>query len=214
MAFLIDGYNLLHVTGIFGQGAKGGSLKRSRTALLNFLIVSLEPEEVSRTTVVFDAHHAPSGLQRSVDHGGLTVRYAAGYDDADSLIEELIQADSAPRRLTVVSSDHRIQRAARRRRAKAVDSQIWYAQRMQLQRGRDNTEASAETKPSVPLSQRDVEAWLDEFAEVNLEQIRKELFSKPTSDQDPRENDPNEDLDAGNPFPPGYGEDLLEEDDP
>ena len=42
-------------------------------------------------------------------------------------IEELIRKESAPRRLTVVSSDHRVQRAARRR--KAMRSTPWSGRR-------------------------------------------------------------------------------------
>ena len=111
------------------DGAGPGGLERSRLALLNFLAESLEPAEMPRTTVVFDAREAPPGPAADAgDHRGLTVRFAARDDDADTLIEELIRADSAPRRLTVVSSDHRLQRAAHRRRARAVDSDVWYAE--------------------------------------------------------------------------------------
>ncbi len=85
--------------------------------MLNFLAESLSAEEIPRTIVVFDAHDAPPGLPGTMDHRGLTVRFAVGYEDADSLIEELIRSDSTPRKLVVVSSDHRLQRAARRRRA-------------------------------------------------------------------------------------------------
>ena len=37
MALLIDGYNLLNATGIFGQAGRGTELHRARLALLNFL---------------------------------------------------------------------------------------------------------------------------------------------------------------------------------
>ncbi len=76
---------------------------------------------------MFDAADAPPGLPRTLEHRGLTVRFAAKSGSADELIEELIRADSAPRRLMVVSSDHRLQRAARRRKATAIDSDVWYA---------------------------------------------------------------------------------------
>ena len=142
MSLLIDGYNLVHVAGILGQGAGPGSLQRSRLALLNFLAESLDPGELPRTTVVFDSHDAPWGLPRKVEHRGITVRFAAQYEEADDLIEELIRADSAPRRLVVVSSDHRLQRAARRRRAKAVDSDVWYAELVRARRQRQ--EASSD----------------------------------------------------------------------
>ncbi len=138
MPLLIDGYNLLNATGIVGRGGPS-SLGRSRLALLNFLAAAIDPREVAHTTVVFDAHDPPPGLPRVVQHGPLLVRFAAKNRTADELIEELIVADSAPRRLVVVSSDHEIQRAARRRRAKAVGSEAWYSdlirQRREARRG-------------------------------------------------------------------------------
>ena len=147
MSLLIDGYNLLHVVGILGRGVGPKGLERSRQALLNFLAESLAAEEIPQTTVVFDAADAPAGMPRVLEHRGLTVRFAAGYEDADSLIEELIRADSAPRRLVVVSSDHRLQRAARRRRATAMDSDAWYAEVVRRRQQRQRTEAAAETGP-------------------------------------------------------------------
>ena len=54
--------------------------------------------------------------------------FASQDEDADTVIERLVAADSAPKRLTVVSSDHRLQRAAHRRKATAVDSDVWFAQ--------------------------------------------------------------------------------------
>ncbi len=128
MSLLIDGYNLLNVVGIVGRGIGPGGLERARLALLNFLAESLDPKEISKTIVVFDSREAPWGLPRTVLHRGLSVQYASKYPDADCLIEELIEKESAPRRLTVVSSDHRLQCAAKRRRARAVDSDVWYAE--------------------------------------------------------------------------------------
>src|SRR5262249_44389632 len=50
----------------------------------------------------------------------LHVRFAVGLDEADDLIELLIRRASSPRQLTVVSDDHRIQQAARRRHCTAL----------------------------------------------------------------------------------------------
>ena len=60
----------------------------------------------------------PAGAGSS--HGGIRVWFAREYPDADSLIEELVEDDTAPTHLVVVSSDRRLQAAARRRRARAV----------------------------------------------------------------------------------------------
>src|SRR5262245_4263994 len=114
MALVIDGYNFLHASGILGRGVGPGSLERSRSALLNFLAESLDARELGRTTVVFDAREAPPGLPRVVQHRGITVRFADPGSDADGVIEDLIRANSTPRKLVIVSSDHRLHRAARR----------------------------------------------------------------------------------------------------
>ena len=163
MPLLIDGYNLLNVTGIVGRGVGPGTLDRSRKALLNFIAESIDPAEVPQTTVVFDAHDAPPGLPRTVTHHGITVHYASDYEDADELIEELIQAHSAPRSLTVVSSDHRIHRAAKRRKAQPIDSDRWYAETIRRRAERGQPDAAAEIKPQHKPSPEEVERWLKVF---------------------------------------------------
>ncbi len=189
MSLLIDGYNLLHVTGIIGRGVGPGSLERSRSALLNFLAESLEADDVKKTTVVFDAGEgAPRDLPRRLKHRGLTVHFASRYADADSLIEELIVADSAPRKLVVVSSDHRIQRAARRRRATAVDSDRWYQETMRSRQSRSGS--PRETKPGVPLSAAEVEHWVNVFSDTSED--------RPAAATD--------DI-----FPPGYASDATDD---
>ena len=204
MPLLIDGYNLLHISGIIGRGIGPGGLQQSRMALLNFLAESLNPEELPRTTVVFDANDAPRGLPRRVLHRNITVQFAAQYEEADDLIEELIRADSSPRRLVVVSSDHRIQRAARRRKAKAVDSDVWYAELVRARRERQASSDQTPARPAVPLLEEDVNYWLRQFGGESalMEFVARESGRPPTSDA-------IDDLE--NPFPPGYGEDLLDE---
>ena len=223
MSLLIDGYNLLNAVGIVGRGVGRSSLERSRRALLNFLAESLDAEEAARTTVVFDASDAPRGLPRVVEHRGLTVRFAAGYADADSLIEELIRADTAPRRLTVVSSDHRLQRAARRRRAKAVDSDVWFGEVARRRADRAQPTETGPAKPHVPLSEGKIAAWLDRFGgEAALKDLVEAAeadarLEEPLAEEPPPDDEgadkPTEEEAAqiGNPFPPGYADDLLDD---
>jgi hypothetical protein len=172
MPILIDGYNLLNVAGVLAPARGKASLEKARLALLNFLAESLDSEDVPRTVIVFDAHDPPWGVPREMRHKGLLVRFAAREEDADSLIEELIRADHSPRRLTVVSSDHRIQRAAKRRRARAVDSDVWYAEVLRARQRRNQTAAGPE-RPTVPLLEEDVEFWLKEFDLREKGQARK-----------------------------------------
>jgi len=239
MPVIIDGYNLLHASGILAGGVGPHTLERARLALLNFLAESLPEEEISRTTVVFDAADAPPGVPRAAKHRGIGVRFSSGYENADAQIEELIAHHSHPRRLTVVSSDHRIQRAARRRRARAIDSGTWYAELCQQRAERRRAEPAASSRPPVPLLSEDVEYWLRQFggASVFTDVIREEVErlqreerasgrtadaestsdGQPTSDRETAEEPEQKDrttLDGlDNPFPPGYAEDIEGLDD-
>ncbi len=214
MGLLIDGYNLLHKTNILGPAPRARShagrpvasgLRRSREALLRFLAASIDAADLPRTTIVFDAGGAPPGLPRRVDYYEMMVRYATEYADADTLIEELIQAEAAPRSLLVVSSDHRIQRAARRRRASFVDSDRWFGELCRRRYARQQPRDPSDDKPSGPLSDAEVAYWLQQFLSetesIANDETDEKVAEEPTAIPD--------DDDWTNPFPPGYGEDLL-----
>jgi len=159
MALIIDGYNLLHATDIFGAGPH--TLESSRHALLDFLCEVLSPKELRDTTIVFDAMFAPPGLPKFLNYHGLMVRFAPTGEEADTLIEEMIEEYYAPRQLTIVSSDHRLHRAARRRKAKAIDSDVWYTETLRVRQIRQSEIISA--KPPPPSSPEEVQAWLKQF---------------------------------------------------
>ncbi|HAY79444.1 MAG TPA: hypothetical protein DCY79_06510 [Planctomycetaceae bacterium] len=211
MSLLIDGYNLLHVTGIFGEGPAARSLESSRHALLGFLAKHAVADHTA-VTIVFDAKDAPPGLPRCVDYRGITVHYAAGYSEADDLLEELIRQDTAPKRLQVVSSDHRVQRAARRRGAKAVDSDAWFAKLLRQRRSLRELEAG-EAKREKPLTEDEVRWWLDAFGVGDEEQASEGRSGGQRLDHRRMDQRPaaSEESNVANPFPPGYGEDLLDE---
>jgi hypothetical protein len=196
MPLLIDGYNLLHVSGVFGQGTALTELHRSREALLAFLAASLEPAERAHTTIVFDAAGAPPGLPQSYLYEGISVQFARDPGNADELLERIIAAHDTPRKLVVVSGDHRVQRAARRRRAKAVDSDRWWADLCAERRRKGAELPMPPQKPTGNLSAGEVDYWVSQFADSPPEARRKQQDIAPPDDLD-------------NPFPPGYGEDLL-----
>jgi len=154
---LIDGYNLLHASGVFGRGGRT-PLEGSREALLDWLGSVLSDAERRRTTIVFDARDAPPGLPRSAEKHGMQIHFAPRGHEADEMLEELIRVHSAPRSLTVVSSDHRVQRAARRRRAIPVDSDRWVAG-IRPPKAPD----PPPREPPEVLSPEELQAWLDEF---------------------------------------------------
>ncbi|HJN09188.1 MAG: NYN domain-containing protein [Pirellulaceae bacterium] len=238
MAILIDGYNLLHAAGIIPRGIGTGTLQHARSALLNWLVAALEPDQVAETTVVFDAANPPAGLPRRVDHQGLTVLFSTDHENADAMLEDLIRQAAVPKRLVVVSSDHRVQRAARRRRSIAVDSDVWYFD-LRHQGKTSAIEPQEETKPPAPLSAMEVQHWLDEFGDFidDLDRLDTALPEHRSQNRVPKDELPDhqsgsgadakfversllddsdasegDDTDLANPFPPGYGEDLLRPD--
>ena len=187
MALLIDGYNLLHVTEIFGGPGQGTELHRTRLALLDFLAGSIEKRQRGQTTIVFDAAGAPPGLPQTLAHDGMTVRFARRHSDADELIEQLLDECAAPRNLLVVSSDHRVQRSARQHGAAFIDSERWYAELRTALQQRADEGGQAPLKPVGGASRDEVAYWVDEFADA-----------------------PREDT-VTDPFPPGYGDDVVQE---
>lgn len=188
MALLIDGYNLLNVTGIFAAAGRGTELHRTRLALLNFLSKVIGKRERAQTMIVFDAAEAPPGLPQTTIHDGITVHFARRNSDADEMIEDLLEQCAAPRSLLVVSSDHRVQRAARHRGASFIDSEKWYAEQVAALRHSQLTTNDGSAKPTGELTAEELKYWLREFGEA----------SKTEDDSD-------------DPFPPGYADEISDE---
>ncbi len=163
MNVIIDGYNLIFQCGLQGRTAGLLALEKARNRLISELSTRLDEPTRQQTTIVFDANDRPvTEVPDEQRINGLQIVYAVHHDDADSLIEELIRRHSTPKKLTVVSSDHRLHKAAKRRKATAIDSEVWF-ESLDHRSNRKVIEASdVQTEPS-----------------------------------------------GDNPFPPGYGEDLI-----
>lgn len=167
---LIDGYNLMHAAGIARQRYGPGDLQAARQQLQRSLIAVLSTEALQRTTIVYDAQRSPAGGRRQLRHGGMTIRFAAGGGDADAEIEKLIRRHSAPRQLIVVSSDHRLQKAARRRRAKWIDSERFLpdlrrsesADVAGLQNEKPASDVSKHAATKDQLTTDDLQRWVDQ----------------------------------------------------
>ncbi|HUG89232.1 MAG TPA: NYN domain-containing protein [Planctomycetaceae bacterium] len=186
---IIDGYNLLHAAGL-GRATYGpGDLERSRNRLLGLLKRYLPPAERNRTTVVFDAGDAPPGMPRELTLDGMTILFAVRGGDADTEIEALIAAHSAPRQIRLVSSDHRLQKAARRRRAVAVDCEVFLERierRGPVAEETRRREESPGPKYGGAVSSAETEHWLAVFGDAfpSAELARDE---PPVSDAVPQE---------------------------
>jgi predicted RNA-binding protein with PIN domain len=162
MRYLIDGYNLVHAMGLLGGKAGPHGLQKARLALLGHLC-GCHRTEVSSVTVVFDASGAPPGSEPEDNYQGIHIYYAL-IGEADDLIEDLIQRDSTPRQLTIVSDDHRLQQAARRRHCPVLGC-LDYLEEMERVRQRKPTSESVPAKPES-MSDGETQHWLREFADL------------------------------------------------
>ena len=172
LLLLIDGYNVVAPIAPPSRSPDARWLQRERMQLINRLVKHLDDDVRKRTCVVFDAVNPPPDRPNRFEVEGIDVRFAVGYPEADDLIEELIAAHSAPKTLAVVSSDQRIQVAAKRRGSVALDSQAWLDDLLdgvvQLAAGRQGgagqgSDKKRDEKPTQTVDGDDVDKWMSEF---------------------------------------------------
>ncbi len=242
MDYIIDGYNLIFQCGLQKRSASDDMLRKARQRMIHEILAGVSKTVAKRITIVFDAAKPPllaKGNSETI--GGMKIFYADQYDDADSMIEHLIAKHSVPRKLTVVSSDHRLHRAALRRKAISIDSDLWFDQLEafkldgnpsqrerrgnQEQRGTTGHVSEASSSASKPSEELKSIDWQAEFAtdDVDIAKIKAQLETEGAQISEPVEVDsrierveegcePEPETDVPfNPFPPGYGEDLLDD---
>ncbi|HTI50084.1 MAG TPA: NYN domain-containing protein [Planctomycetaceae bacterium] len=168
---LIDGYNLLHAAGMARRDYGPGDLQRCRERLLRYLAQKLSAAEIARATVIFDARDPPPDRPAQQVFRNIKVLFANPGGDADVVIQEWLADHSAPKRVTLVSSDHVLQRAARRHRAEFIDSEA-FVERLERRRDRSTSAGSGqregdETKPSGGLSAAETAHWMKIFGELS-----------------------------------------------
>ena len=95
--------------------------------------------------------------------------------EADEVIELLIKQHSAARRLTVVSSDHRLQTAIRHRRGIGLDSDLFLKGLGSLRR---NIQTSGSLKSPESDQTDDLEFWKQEFEDVSPEKLGTEVSER------------------------------------
>lgn len=152
MPVLIDGNNLQHAAFEAQPDLLVGRVMMCQ------LLGGWAKRSGQRITVVFDGPSPEGDLLRQFGDSFVTVRFSGSGVSADSVIAELIEAESAPRRLVVVSTDRQVAKAARRRKAHAERSDdFWTRVQRDLareaskpleppekRRGLTNTEATSE----------------------------------------------------------------------
>ena len=153
--FIIDGHNLLHT--IFKLEGDSGAISDvglCRILSKYFTLTSDKGE------IVFDGTGPPdkSGFDNM---GNLVVSFAGFGTDTDTVIEDKISASTAPKGLTIVSSDRRLRAAARMRKATSIKSDVfWNDVQKQLNRKRPIKEP---TEKRQGLNEGETEQWLEFF---------------------------------------------------
>jgi predicted RNA-binding protein with PIN domain len=172
--FLIDGYNLLYAMGVLHGRVGPTGLEKARRALLG-LLYGAYGEDAAAVTVVFDAGHAPLGAPAEQRFHGLRVYFAVAHQEADDLIEQLIDSAAVPKDLTVVSDDHRIQQAARRRQC-TVGGCLDFLERLYRKRRPRRGPPAEVPEKQQALSPQETQHWLAEFADLADDPALKDVF--------------------------------------
>ena len=152
---IIDGHNLLH--SIVKLEEDSGAISDVGLCRILGRYFKLTGEN---GVIIFDGTGPPdkSGFDNI---SNLEVFFAGQGSDADTVIEDKIKASTAPKRLTVVSSDRRLQKAARARKATVVKSQVFWSNLCkQLSRKRTIKEPASKRQG---ISEGETEQWLEFF---------------------------------------------------
>lgn len=158
MPFLFDGYNIYH---------QAGKVNEEWTRITPRSLCLLIAEDLQALgeggVIVFDGR-MPRGQEWGAEPlGSLRVVYSGAESDADTALEELIKKNTAPRRLIMVSSDHRLRSAAHKRKALSLTAQE-YLLGLKLRREQPPPEKPREPRQKrAGLSESETRAWMEFF---------------------------------------------------
>ncbi|TFG47588.1 MAG: hypothetical protein E4H40_06195 [Candidatus Brocadiia bacterium] len=155
MPFVIDGYNLLH--SIQKNADTSGPISDVQLCHMigKYLRIVGDTAEI-----VFDGLGPPEKTPFENIYNA-DIIFTGTKTDADTIIENKIAANSAPKRLTVISSDNRIRMAAKVRKAVSLKSEIFW---LDLQKKVDDKKTAKEPyQKRQGLSESETDHWLKIF---------------------------------------------------
>ncbi len=155
MPFIVDGYNLLWAIPKTGHSSDPvNDVQLCRILGRYFELIGDSGE------IVFDGIGPPN--KTGFDNiRKLEVFFTGIKVDADTVIEAKVKANTAPKRLTVISSDRRLRDAARARKARTVKSEAFWSD-VQKQLSRKTTFKEPQQK-QLGLNESETEQWLKFF---------------------------------------------------
>jgi hypothetical protein len=153
--FIIDGHNLLH--SIHKGDPNSGPIRDVQLCR----IVGRYLKQMDQSgEIIFDGT-GPRDKSGFDNISNLEVFFAGLGTDTDTVIEDKIGANTAPRRLTIVSSDRRLRKAARTRKAISLKSEVfWNSVQKRLSRKQTTKEPAAKRRG---LSDGETKQWLEFF---------------------------------------------------
>lgn len=153
MPLLLDAYNILHVVGVLPPDLAGIDLDELAD------LVADSRFRGDEAILVCDG--VPK--RHAVTHPSVHVRFAGAGRTADETIVRLVRRSSAPKRITVVTSDREIVQAVRRRRAGVIPSDRFLAMLAEDHTRPGSPSRSSSTSAMHPSDRRQVDAWLRLF---------------------------------------------------
>jgi len=159
MPLLVDGYNLLRTV------QKDEQFEDLRESGLCRILSDYLAEIRDRGNVVFDGIGPPDEdeMEQLGGFGNLEVYFSGQYSDADTVIEQKIQDNTAPRSLVVVSTDRALRAAASRRKAASVRSDVFWQQLLVRLENRRKPASEPGSKRGQGISEMETDQWLDYF---------------------------------------------------
>ncbi len=155
MPIIIDGYNLLHSIQKTREDFESISDVQLCRVISRYLKLIGQKGEI-----IFDGIGPPdkSGFDNI---SNLEVIFSGRATDADTVIEHKIRANTAPKRLTIVSSDRRLRKAAQARKATDLKSEVfWMDLQKQLSRKRPAREPEEKRQG---ISESETRLWMRFF---------------------------------------------------
>ncbi len=152
---IIDGHNLLHST----RKTEEDSQALSDVQLC--CIVGRYLKLIGGTgEIIFDGT-GPRDKSGFDNINNLEVFFAGQGTDADTVIEDKIRASTAPKGLTIVSSDRRLRRAAQVRKATAIKSEDFWDNVQKRFRRKKAPKEPVEKR--LGLTESETQQWLKIF---------------------------------------------------
>jgi predicted RNA-binding protein with PIN domain len=153
---IIDGDNLLWaLREAFDEREIGTEIEMCRV-LSRYFASTGEPGQV-----VFDGA-GPADRSEFDKITNPEIIFAGFSRDADSVIEERLKANTSPRRVTVVSTDRRLRKAAAMRKAAGIKSEeFWELVRKELGRKKPRKREPEEKREG--LTDGETDQWMEAF---------------------------------------------------